>query len=220
MKSDADKKGFDLQEFISTLNTLDPQNVGSWPLAAKVFIYVLVFIGVLMLGYMFDLSGIRASLGVGKQQQETLLSEFEGKVFKAQNLETYKRQLKDMEDSFGALLRQLPQDTEVPGLLEDITHTGLGSGLEFDAIDLGQETARDFYAEQPINIKVHGDYHAFGAFVSGIAALPRIVTLHDFQIAPLAAARSDDGNTAPVLSLSILAKTYRYNDTGSAGAKK
>ncbi|HEX6591204.1 MAG TPA: type 4a pilus biogenesis protein PilO [Moraxellaceae bacterium] len=218
MKANADKKSFDLQEFIDTLNTLDPQNIGSWPLAVKLFIYVLVFIAVLALGYMLDLSGIRENLMVGKQQQETLLGEFEQKVFKAQNLETYKRQLKDMEDSFGALLRQLPQDTEVPGLLEDITHTGLGSGIDFDSIDLGQEVRKDFYAEQPINIKAHGDYHSFGAFVSGIAALPRIVTLHDFKIDPISRGRSDDG--APVLSLTVQAKTYRYNEAGGGKSKK
>jgi type IV pilus assembly protein PilO len=219
MKGAADKKNFDLQEFINTLNTLDPQNVGSWPLPVKLFVYVMVFVVVLVLGYMFDLSGIRENLSVGKQQQETLLGEFEQKVFKAQNLDTYKRQLKDMEDSFGALLRQLPQDTEVPGLLEDITHAGLGSGVDFDSIDLGAETPKDFYVEQPINIKAHGDYHSFGAFVSGIAALPRIVTLHDFRIDPMSSARSDDNDGAPVLSLTIQAKTYRYNDT-SGGAKK
>lgn len=223
MKSASNQKGFDLQEFINTLNTLDPQNVGSWPLPVKAFIYALVFVVVLALGYVLDLSGIQDSLNVGKQQQETLLSEFEGKVFKAQNLETYKRQLKDMEDSFGALLRQLPQDTEVPGLLEDITHTGLGSGVEFDSIDLGQEAPKDFYAEQPINIKAHGDYHAFGAFVSGIAALPRIVTLHDFKIEPvnLGARNNDTSNDgSPVLALVIQAKTYRYNEAGAGAGKK
>jgi type IV pilus assembly protein PilO len=178
---------------------------------------VATFVAVLALGYAFDLAGIRNNLATGRQQQETLLSEFEQKVFKAQNLETYKRQLKDMEDSFGALLRQLPQDTEVPGLLEDITHTGLGSGVEFDSINLGQEVPKDFYVEQPINIKVHGDYHAFGAFVSGIAALPRIVTLHDFTIAPMGARRNDDPDASPVLSMTILAKTYRYNEAASKG---
>lgn len=213
---DATKKGFDLQEFINTLNTLDPQNIGSWPLAVKVFIYIAVFFVVLVLGYTFDLSGIRANLDVGKQQQVTLLGEFEAKVFKAQNLEVYKRQLKEMEDSFDALLRQLPQETEVPGLLEDITHTGIGSGVDFDAIELGGEGKAEFYAEQPINIRAHGDYHAFGAFVSGIAALPRIVTLHDFSITPRGAVAAD--GTSPVLSLTILAKTYRYSDT-AGGAK-
>lgn len=217
MKGTADLKKFDLQEFINTINTLDPQNVGSWPLPVKIFLYVATFVAVLALGYAFDLAGIRNDLATGRQQQETLLSEFEQKVFKAQNLETYKRQLKDMEDSFGALLRQLPQDTEVPGLLEDITHTGLGSGVEFDSINLGQEVPKDFYVEQPINIKVHGDYHAFGAFVSGIAALPRIVTLHDFSISPMGVKRNDDPDASPVLSMTILAKTYRYNEAVSKG---
>lgn len=216
---EAAKKGFDLQEFINTLNTLDPQNIGSWPLAVKIFIYIAVFLVVLALGYAFDLSGIKENLEVGKQQQVSLLGEFEQKVFKAQNLEVYKRQLKDMEDSFGALLRQLPQDTEVPGLLEDITHTGIGSGVDFDSIDLGTEARKDFYAEQPINIRAHGDYHAFGAFVSGIAALPRIVTLHDFRIEP--ASRGGRDSSSPVLSLTIQAKTYRYIESGAgkAGSK-
>lgn len=215
MKDAANKKQFDLQEFINTLNTLDPQNVGSWPLAVKVMIYVLVFVVVLVLGYMLSLSSMQEELATKKQEQETLLSEFETKVFKAQNLDVYKTQLKDMEDSFGALLRQLPQDTEVPGLLEDITHTGVGSGVEFDSIDLGQESRKDFYIEQPINIKAHGDYHAFGAFVSGISSLPRIVTLHDFSIAPISG-RSESVDGSPVLSLTILAKTYRYSDAGGA----
>lgn len=222
MRDVAGKKGFDLQEFINTLNTLDPQNVGSWPLPVKAFIYVLAFLAVLALGYVLDLSGIQGNLDVGKQQQETLFGEFEGKVFKAQNLDTYKRQLKDMEDSFGALLRQLPQDTEVPGLLDDITHTGLGSGVEFDSIDLGQEAPKDFYAEQPINIKAHGDYHAFGAFVSGVAALPRIVTLHDFKIEPSSLGKKDESGIdgSPVLALTIQAKTYRYNESGPKDGKK
>lgn len=218
--SDAAKKGFDLQEFINTLNTLDPQNIGSWPTAVKIFIYMLTFVVVLVMGYMLDLSGIRETLDTGKQQQATLLGEFEGKVFKAQNLEVYKRQLKDMEDSFGALLRQLPQETEVPGLLEDITHTGLGSGVDFDSIELGAEAKKEFYSEQPINILAHGDYHAFGAFVSGIAALPRIVTLHDFSIQPKAAARAGDGSAAPVLAIKIQAKTYRYSESADQGGKK
>lgn len=220
MKDAANKKQFDLQEFINTLNTLDPQNVGSWPLAVKVMIYVLVFVVVLVLGYMLSLSSMRDELATKKQEQETLLSEFETKVFKAQNLDVYKAQLKDMEDSFGALLRQLPKDTEVPGLLEDITHVGVGSGVEFDSIDLGQESKTDFYVEQPINIKAHGDYHAFGAFVSGIASLPRIVTLHNFSITPISG-RSESVDGSPVLSLTIQAKTYRYSDDASAtgGAK-
>ncbi len=212
-------KNLDLQEVMDTLNTLDPENVGSWPLPVKLFIYVLVFVAVLAAGYGFMLSGKRDTIALGKQAQETLLGEYEAKNFKAQNLDTYKQQLKEMEDSFGALLRQLPADTEVPGLLEDISHTGIGSGLEFDSIGLGQEASKDFYAELPIEIQVHGDYHAFGAFVSGVSALPRIVTLHDFSVAPTATSRFKDGGS-PVLTMKITAKTYRYSEAGDKAADK
>ena len=212
-----DSKKFDLQELINTLNTLDPENVGSWPQAVKIMIYIIVFIVVLALGYVFDISDMRDTLARGEEEQGQLLQDFEQKVFKANNLDVYKRQLKEMEDSFGSLLRQLPQDTEVPGLLEDITHTALGSGLEIDGIVLGTEQSKEFYAELPIDVKVHGDYHAFGAFVSGVSALPRIVTLHDYKIVPMESRFADSG--APVLQMSIQAKTYRYKESGDGGAK-
>jgi type IV pilus assembly protein PilO len=111
----------------------------------------------------------------------------------------------------------LPKDTEVPELLEDVTHTGLGSGLEFDGINLGTEVSKEFYAELPITIKVHGDYHAFGAFVSGVSALPRIVTCMILKCTPLQNKFADNG--APVLSMEIQAKTYRYNDSFSGDKK-
>ncbi len=210
-------KKFDLQDFMNTLNTLDPQNIGAWPLAVKVLVYVIVFVVVLVLGYVFDISAMRETYASGEQAQETLVQDFEQKVFKANNLDVYKKQLSDMEVSFGSLLKQLPKDTEVPELLEDVTHTGLGSGLEFDGISLGTEASKEFYAELPITIKVHGDYHAFGAFVSGVSALPRIVTLHDFKITPLQSKFADNG--APILSMEILAKTYRYNDASTVDKK-
>ena len=217
-EAQSDVKKFDLHEFINTLNTLDPQNVGSWPLAAKILVYIIVFILVLVLGYVFDLSPMRETYASGEQAQETLLQEFEQKVFKANNLDVYKKQLADMEESFGSLLRQLPKETEVPELLEDITHTGLGSGLDFDGITLETESTQEFYVEQPIKVKVQGDYHAFGAFVSGISALPRIVTLHNFTVAPMANKFADSG--APILTMEILAKTYRYKDTAEGDANK
>ncbi|MDO8415684.1 MAG: type 4a pilus biogenesis protein PilO [Agitococcus sp.] len=210
-------KKFDLQDFMNTLNTLDPQNVGAWPLAVKVLVYIVVFVSVLVLGYIFDISSMRETYASGQQAQETLVQDFEQKVFKANNLDVYKKQLADMETSFGSLLKQLPKDTEVPELLEDVTHTGLGSGLEFDGINLGTEVSKEFYAELPITIKVHGDYHAFGAFVSGVSALPRIVTLHDLKILPLQSKFADNG--APILTMEITAKTYRYNDSPAANKK-
>lgn len=139
----------------------------------------------------------------------TLKEQFSSKAYQAANLEAYKEQMQEMEVSFGALLRQLPSDTEVPGLLEDITRTGLGSGLEFEEIKLLPEVAQQFYIELPIQIKVTGGYHDLATFVSGVASLPRIVTLHDFELAPVSA-----GNSSR-LSMQIMAKTYRYNDKGA-----
>lgn len=217
-------KADNIQEFFASLQGLDPQNIGAWPLPVKLIIYVVVFVLVLLGGYAFQLNGMRDELAAGVQKQASLLDDYEKKVFKAENLPQYQSQLKEMEESFGALLRQLPADTEVPGLLEDIDHTGVGSGLAVQSIDLTAEAPKEFYVEQPINIKVMGDYHAFGAFISGVAALPRIVTLHDFSITPQASNRFKDGGS-PVLVMTILAKTYRYAEapkakpTASSGAK-
>ena len=143
-----------------------------------------------------------------RAQEETLKQQFSTKAFQAANLEAYKAQMAEMETSFGALLRQLPSDTEVPGLLEDITRTGLGSGLEFEEIKLQPEVAQQFYIELPINIKVVGGYHDLATFVSGVASLPRIVTLHDFEI------KTEKNEATSKLRMNIVAKTYRYNDKG------
>lgn len=191
------------------LNDLDMNNVGSWPAAVRFIAGLLLFIIVLGLGYNFHLKDLQAMLEQHQGEEVTLKDQFSIKAFQAANLEAYKEQMEEMEVSFGALLRQLPSDTEVPGLLEDITRTGLGSGLEFEEIKLLPEVAQQFYIELPIQIKVSGSYHDLATFVSGVASLPRIVTLHDFQLAPA----SDDSSTR--LSMQIMAKTYRYNDKGA-----
>ncbi|MCQ4286824.1 type 4a pilus biogenesis protein PilO [Pseudomonas stutzeri] len=190
------------------LADLDMNNLGSWPAAAKVIAAILLMVLLLGGGYYFHLSDLQAGLDQQRAQEETLKQQFSSKAFQAANLEAYKAQMVEMEASFGALLRQLPSDTEVPGLLEDITHTGLGSGLEFEEIKLQPEVTQQFYIELPIQIKVVGGYHDLATFVSGVASLPRIVTLHDFAIKPL----SKDSSSK--LHMSILAKTYRYNDKG------
>ncbi len=190
------------------INDLDLNNIGSWPAAVKVIVCVLLTAAVLALGYNFHLSDMQAQLEQQAAEEETLKQQFSTKAFQAANLEAYKAQMKEMEESFGALLRQLPSDTEVPGLLEDITRTGLGSGLEFEEIKLLPEVAQQFYIELPIQISVVGGYHDLATFVSGVSSLPRIVTLHDFEIKPVA-----PGSTSK-LRMSILAKTYRYNDKG------
>lgn len=190
------------------LSDLDLNNLGSWPAPVKVITCVLLLIGVLALGYNFHLKDLQEQLERVRGEEGTLKQQFATKAFQAANLEAYRRQMAEMETSFGVLLRQLPSDTEVPGLLEDITRTGLGSGLEFEEIKLLQEVAQQFYIELPIQISVVGSYHDLATFVSGVASLPRIVTLHDFEIKPVA---SGD-NTK--LRMKILAKTYRYNDKG------
>jgi len=195
------------------ISDLDVNNLGSWPAAVKAIACFLLLIAVLALGYNFHLKELQAKLDQQRGEEETLKQQFSTKAFQAANLEAYKEQMKEMEISFGALLRQLPSDTEVPGLLEDITRTGLGSGLEFEEIKLLPEAVQQFYIELPIQITVVGAYHDLATFVSGVASLPRIVTLHDFEIKP-----QNEDDTAK-LRMSILAKTYRYNDKGLPGAE-
>jgi type IV pilus assembly protein PilO len=190
------------------INDLDLNNLGSWPAAVKSIAGAMVLIIVLALGYNFYLKDLLDQLDQSRATEVTLKEQFATKAFKAANLDAYKAQMTEMQTSFGALLRQLPSDTEVPGLLEDITRTGLGSGLEFEEIKLLPEAAQQFYIELPIQITVVGAYHDLATFVSGVASLPRIVTLHDFEIKPV-----EPGSTQK-LRMSILAKTYRYNDKG------
>lgn len=187
---------------------LNANNLGSWPVPVKAIAAILLLITVLGLGYNFHLSELQTQLQQQRTQEESLKQQFATKAFEAANLEKYREQMAEMEQSFGALLRQLPSDTEVPGLLEDITRTGLGSGLEFQEIKLMPEVTQQFYIELPIQIRVVGTYHDLATFVSGAASLPRIVTLHDFEIKP--DAKDGEGK----LSMGILAKTYRYNDQG------
>src|SRR3989338_7353892 len=192
------------------LSDLDFNNVGSWPAAVKFIAGVLLLMAVIALGYNFHLKDLQVQLEAKHAEEVSLKEQFASKAFQAANLDAYKEQMQEMEVSFGALLKQLPSDTEVPGLLEDITRTGLGSGLEFEEIKLLPEAAQQFYIELPIQIKVVGTYHDLATFVSGVASLPRILTLHDFDLVPVEA----DGVTT--LRMSILAKTYRYNDKGVA----
>jgi type IV pilus assembly protein PilO len=192
-----------LREF--DINDLDFDNVGSWPVPVKLVIWAVLFIGVLAAGYYYHIKDLQTELTKVEAKEVALKTDFEKKAFQAANLEAYRQQMAEMEESFGALVSQLPSDTEVPGLLEDITNKGLLNGLEIASIDLQKETAREFYVELPIAISASGSYHDLGAFISGMAGLPRIVTLHDFTIT----ARGDDANH---LGMNIIAKTYRYKD--------
>lgn len=189
------------------LNELDFSNIANWPLAARIVVIILIAVAVVGLGYWFDIKDQQLRLEKAEKKETELKSEFESKARKAANLEAYEQQLEEMRQSFGAMLRQLPNKTEVADLLVDVSQTGLASGLEFDLFKPGGEVPREFYAELPINIKVRGTYHEFGAFVSGVAALPRIVTIHDIAISPPAKdAKNND------LTMELVAKTYRYLD--------
>jgi type IV pilus assembly protein PilO len=205
---------------IEELQTLDPRDPGRWPLAIRASAVGLFFV-VLTIAfiYFFVWDDQRPELQRREDIEQQLRNEFKTKHAKAVNLDLYKQQLKDIERSFGALLRQLPGKTEVPSLLVDISQTGLSAGLEEKLFQPEAEQKKDFYAELPIRIRLTGSYHQFGQFVSGIAALPRIVTLHDIQINTASKDAYDN------LSLELTAKTYRYLDedeiaAGDADKKK
>ena len=187
------------------INDLDFENVGIWPTPVKVIVWMLLLIATLVGGYYYHIQELQNELVKAQQQEATLKKDFEKKAFQAANLDAYRQQMEEMEESFGALVSQLPSDTEVPGLLEDITNKGLLNGLDIGSIDLRREQAREFYIELPISITATGSYHDLGAFISGMAGLPRIVTLHDFKIE---AKRANSNN----LNMNIVAKTYRYKD--------
>jgi type IV pilus assembly protein PilO len=207
--------------FFDQLRSLDPRDVGRWPLAVRGFFVALAFVAVTGIGwYMFVWDDERPVLQKAEQDELDLRTQFESKQQRAANLEAYKAQLGEMERSFGAMLRQLPGKTEVPNLLVDISQTGLAAGLAEKLFQPGAEKSNGFYAELPIHIRLVGNYHEFGSFVSGIAALPRIVTLHDISITPVDASKSTSGYDN--LTMDVTAKTYRYiEDEGAAkGPKK
>jgi type IV pilus assembly protein PilO len=187
------------------LSDLDFENVGSWPQPVKVIAGVLLFAILVAAGYYYHVEPLLKRLEQAQAEEVALRRDFEKKAFEAANLEAYKRQMVEMEESFGALVSQLPSDTEVPGLLEDISNKGEMNGLKIETIDLLDEEMQEFYIELPIAIKALGSYHDLGAFISGMAGLPRIVTLHDFAIAA-----ADEGSNR--LEMNITAKTYRYRD--------
>lgn len=204
-----------MNAFLEELRSLDPREPGRWPLAVRagaVAIWLVVLSG--FLTYMFVWQNEKPELDRYQQEEQKLRDEFRTKHAKAVNLQVYKQQLKDIERSFGALLRQLPGKTEVPNLLVDISQTGLAAGLQQKLFQQGPEVKKDFYAEQSFKLRFTGTYHQFGQFVSGIAALPRIVTLHDIDIKPL----SKDGYDN--LSLDVTAKTYRYLDEDEMAAER
>jgi type IV pilus assembly protein PilO len=201
-----------LQKLLEELRNLDPNDPGRWPFGVRVGTVALVFLLAAAGGYYFFVwNSQRPLLLEARAKESELMLTLGVKARRAANLEAYRMQLAEMEKSFGAMLRQLPNRTEVPNLLVDISQTGLAAGLEENLFQPQGETRNDFYAELPITIRLSGGYHEMGRFASGIAALPRIVTLHDIEISPPGG--PGRANAAPgELTLNVTAKTYRYLD--------
>lgn len=200
-----------LAEHLKALNEvdladLDLESLGNWPVALKAILLVSLYALILLAGFYLHVELLQETLTSEKRQEQKLREEFEQKAFEAANLETYKAQLVEMELRFGELVAQLPSEAEVPSLLEDITGKGELHGLRIKRIDLLEEQAEAFFVELPMAIEAVGSYNDLGAFISGMASLPRIVTLHDFKV-------TVDTKTSPLLDMSILAKTYRYRES-------
>jgi type IV pilus assembly protein PilO len=193
--------------FVDDINNLDPNNPGVWPMPVKAVVFAIVFAGIVYAGWHFDITVQRETLSGLEKNEQDQLGILDVRQKKAANLNALKDQMKEMQQNFGDMVRQLPNKTEVAGLLIDISQTGLGAGLEFKLFEPKGEAPREFYAELPINISVVGNYHQFGEFVSGIAALPRIVTTHNISIAPIEKGQPADGT--PLLQMTAIAKTYR-----------
>ena len=201
---------------LSDLNdlNLDPNNIGSWPVAARAIVILLLSVALLFAGYYLDTSDQLLELETAQNKETSLKKEFETKQAKAINLEAYKEQMLEMQRSFGALLQQLPGKTEVAELLVDISRIGIISGLEFELFKPEAETPKEFYAELPIKIRVKGHYHQFGNFASATAALSRIVTLHDLALS--SSKKKGDGR----MTMEATAKTYRYLEKDEGTNKK
>jgi len=194
-----------MKDFLEQLRNLDPNDPGRWPISVRIGAIVLVLVVASALAiYYFAWDPQQPKLEQARTEEQTLFATLEQKARKAANLEAYKAQLKEMEQSFGAMLRMLPNKTEVPTLIEEISQTGSAAGLDLKLFDLGNESPHDFYAEKPVKLQFNGSFHAIGNFVSGIAALPRIVTLHDISISNVGKGINDR------LQLDATAKTYRY----------
>lgn len=199
--------------FADNFKNLDPNNPGLWPLPVQAIAGAVVCVGLIFAGWNFHIKNLVAEVEKVEKKEAELKTAFEDKQKRSANLDALKEQMKEMQQSFGDMLRQLPNKTEVAGLIVDISQTGLSAGLEFELFQPQAERVSEFYAELPISLRVTGDYHQFGQFVSGIAALPRIVTTHNITITKGGKGKSARGKGAAAgpftLTMSAQAKTYR-----------
>ena len=205
MKPKISLPAFDFKKIAEEFQSLNPNDVGAWPVIPRVTVLFALFVGILVGGWFLFWSEQLETLDGRRQEETKLKDEFVNKKQQAINLDLYKQQLNEIDRSFGALLKQLPNKAEVEALLVEINQAGLGRGLSFELFRPGGEVVRDFYAELPVTVRLTGSYHDFGAFASDIGKLPRIVTLNNILIAPPA---GKDGT----LVLDATVKTFRYLD--------
>ena len=196
---------------LDELNKLDLKTLADWPLPTKLAALVVLFVAIVAAGWWFDWRGGMETLDASRQKETELRSVFATKKNQAVNLEAYTKQLADIEQAFGALLKQLPNKQEMDALITDVNQAGLGRGLQFDLFKPDAETVTEFYAETPITVKVTGGYHDIAAFVSDVSKLSRIVTLQNISLAP-----AKEG----VLNMDAVVKTYRYLDEEEVIARK
>ena len=204
----------DFKALADDFRNLNPQDVGTWPLAPRLATLVGLFILILAGGWWFLWNEQLETLTAREQEEVKLKDEFVAKKTQAANLDLYRQQLNEIDRSFGALLRQLPSKSEVEALLVEVNQSGMGRGLQFELFKPNQEIVKDFYAELPINVKLTGQYHDFGAFAADIARLSRIVTLNNISIT--GSAQAKDG----ALAMDAVAKTFRYLDEEELAAKR
>lgn len=209
----------DFKGIAEDFKTLDPKDPGVWPLGPKVVILVGLFAALVAAGWWFGWNTQLESLETLRMQEDKLRKDWVERKRQAVNLEEYRKQLVDIDRSFGTLLKQLPNKAEMESLLVDINQAGLGRGLQFELFKPGAEGTKEFYAEMPITLKLTGSYHDLGAFVGDVAKLSRIVTLNDVELAP-AAAGKDRKESADLLALSAVAKTFRYLDEEEIARQK
>jgi type IV pilus assembly protein PilO len=204
----------DFKAFLDNFRNLNPRDVGTWPVAPRVAALLALVAAILLAGWWFVWSDQLDALTVRQQEELKLKEEFSAKKAQAVNLDLYVQQLSEIDRSFGALLKQLPNKSEVEALLIEINQSGMGRGLQFDLFKPGQEIIKDFYAELPINVRLTGNYHDFGAFAGDISRLSRIVTLNNISIT--ANPQAKDGS----LAMDAVTKTFRYLDDEELAAKK
>ncbi|MBO1531275.1 type 4a pilus biogenesis protein PilO [Psychrobacter sp. F1192] len=209
---DQNKKQFDLNDFRRSFESLDTENYGSWPVPVKVTIFAFIVVLIAALSWALPISGKLDEIKAAENEQQVLLESYRKKESRARHLEAYKAQVEQMDIEFNTLLDQLPKETRVSELVEGINMTGVGSNIRFQDISVEAEVENEFFIEQPIRIAAIGEYHQFGSFISGLAALPRIITMHDFEVSN----PKPTLETLPELNLVLRTKTYRSKEIADA----